>query len=537
MASAPPPRKASGQQPAASAQPKPSPRAAGQQQAMQQKANSASGEGGEGEEEEYEDEGGMNGILKLLPSWIFSGVFHMIFLIILALITISTKVDGDATIASAMEEEETEELDELIEEELDDVPVNIEEAEFTDEVQPDTNNIEDEVRPDPIDDDAAAPVSVELVELSDRAAPAADLLNTIGAFKGNATSGRGDPARRSAMVQAGGGNGKSEAAVGLALKWLANHQLADGSWSFDHRKSACQGRCANHGSNSGPNGATAMGLLPFLGAGNTHLKGKYKDNVRRALTFLGKSMKAGGSLHEGGGNMYSHGLASIALCEAYAMTRDKKLQPAAQMTIDFISEAQDPAGGGWRYSPKQKGDTSVVGWQIMALKSGHMSYLNINPLTIKNASKFLDSVQTDSGAFYGYAGPGKGNATTAIGLLCRMYLGWKRDNGAIQRGAQFLSDTGPSAGNMYYNYYATQVMRHYDGDLWTKWNAKMRPQLVNSQSKNGHETGSWFMKGGGHGSGHGGRLYCTSMAAMILEVYYRHLPIYQSQASEDDFPD
>jgi hypothetical protein len=347
-------------------------------------------------------------------------------------------------------------------------------------------------------------------------------------------AGYGYPAHRAAMVSVGGGNGKSEAAVELALKWLAAHQLADGSWSFDHRKSDCQGRCANHGSLGAAHiGGTSLALLPFLGAGNTHIEGKYRDNVRRGLTFMGKSMRAGGSLHERSGNMYSHGLATIALCEAYVMTRDKKLQPACQLAIDFISASQDPNGGGWRYTPKQKGDMSVSSWQITALRAGHMSYLDISAATIKNTSKFLDSMQTDGGAFYGYAGPGKGNATTAIGLLCRMYLGWKRDNGAIRRGVQFISDTGPSADNMYYNCYATQVMRHYDGELWTKWNEKMRPQLVNSQSKNGHETGSWFIKGGDHGVGPGGRIYCTAMATRILEVYYRQVPIYQSQASED----
>jgi hypothetical protein len=34
----------------------------------------------------------------------------------------------------------------------------------------------------------------------------------------------------------------------------------------------------------------------------------------------------------------------------------------------------------------------------------------------------------------------------------------------------------------------------------------------------------------------GGRLYCTSLATMILEVYYRHLPLYKDDATEDDFP-
>lgn len=93
---------------------------------------------------------------------------------------------------------------------------------------------------------------------------------------------------------------------------------------------------------------------------------------------------------------------------------------------------------------------------------------------------------------------------------------------------------------MYYNYYATQVMRHNDGEpgkdgAWKKWNTEMRDWLVTSQAKGGHVEGSWYMAGD-HGSTHGGRVYCTSMATMILEVYYRHMPIYGKAAAKEDFP-
>jgi hypothetical protein len=123
-----------------------------------------------------------------------------------------------------------------------------------------------------------------------------------------------------------------------------------------------------------------------------------------------------------------------------------------------------------------------------------------------------------------------------------MYLGWKHDNPNLKRGVEYISKLGPSRGNMYYNYYATQVMRQYCGDpgtegheMWEKWNKNMRDFLVSSQEKTGHPKGSWMMKGD-HGSERGGRVYCTSMATMILEVYYRHMPIYGKQAATEDFP-
>ena len=110
-----------------------------------------------------------------------------------------------------------------------------------------------------------------------------------------------------------------------------------------------------------------------------------------------------------------------------------------------------------------------------------------------------------------------------------MYYGWKQDNPALQKGIEFLDRNGPS-GDMYYNYYATQVMCHYGGDPWKRWNERMREQLVRKQIKGeGHDKGSWTPGGGVSASG--GRLYETSLYIMTLEIYYRHQPIYKQQAT------
>ena len=200
----------------------------------------------------------------------------------------------------------------------------------------------------------------------------------------------------------------------------------------------------------------------------------------------------------------------------------------------YIIRAQG-SDGGWRYTPGEKGDTSVLGWNLMALKSGSMAGMHIPATTTTGASRFLDTVAMDQGAVYGYDKPGRGDAVTAIGLLSRMYLGWPHEQPQLAQGVQVLSKTGPAETNVYYNYYATQVMRHYGGDEWEQWNDKLRPQIVGSQVATGQATGSWFFEGD-HGSLPGGRLYCTAMATMILEVYYRHMPIYGTEAADDAFP-
>jgi len=475
-------------------------------------------------------------LFNAVPSWLTSMIVHIVLLIVLAFITLRSPLDDalhELYVGDANEMEEIEDFDQDDMPEIQVESPNIEITELTT-----VNAVPETPVITPADDLDTAAIMVDLEALGERTAPKNDLLASLGTFSGTGLTGRGARARAT-MVRDGGGTPGSEAAVALALEWLANHQQQDGGWSFDHRASRqCQGQCPDQGNSAAArNGATAMALLPFLGAGKTHKEGNYKQVVQRGLYFLvsrqRQANKGLGSLWEDRGQMYSHGLAAIALCEAYGMTKDRKLMGPAQLSLNFISAAQDPGAGGWRYNPQDAGDTSVVGWQLMALKSGHMAYLVVDPETVAKANQFLDSVQAESGAVYGYTGPGNGQATSAIGLLCRMYLGWRKDHGPLQHGAQRLAEIGPSTTNMYYNYYATQVMRHMGGEKWKTWNTTMRDYLVERQNKEGHTKGSWIMNDA-HRS-HGGRVYCTSLATMILEVYYRHMPIYQQQAAEDDF--
>ncbi len=337
------------------------------------------------------------------------------------------------------------------------------------------------------------------------------------------------PARQDYLKKFGG-NAASEAAVAAALKWIADHQLSDGHWSFDHQIGPVVNDRPRTSDRPGTltaahHAATAMALLPFLGSGQTHKQGDYRATVQAGLDYLVQKIKPDGGLRESGGTMYSHGLATLALCEAYGMTRDLALQAPAQAALDFTMKAQDPTGGGWRYVPEQPGDTSMLGWQFLSLHRGRLSGLHVDPETMIGASRFLDFVQFEDGAFYGYTRPAKRPATTAIGLLCRLHLGWEREHEALQKGVTWISSQGPSTGrnaNMYHNYYATQLVRHYGGPVWEEWNRTMRDFLIETQDKDGPADGSWAFAGLFGGPDRGGRLYHTSLAAMVLQVYYTH---------------
>ena len=477
------------------------------------------------------------GILRTAPAWAVSMLLHIVVLLSMALIVQEPPKEEKPRVIVSSAPEVVEEFEEFEEETPLDQPQTQEVS--NEVVLPDAAVVEDvQVVSDAADIDAAA-VSVEFTDFSTETAASSDLLASVGAIGGQAggLGGRTDPTMRNKLVQAGGGSAQSEAAVEAGIKWIINHQMPDGSWSFDFTKCpSCNGNCSHPGKIQDRGGATAMALLPMLGRGYTHKEGPYKKQFEAGIGFLAAlAVNGQGKAYEKGGNLYSQGLAGIALSETYAMTQDKRLQGPAQLALNYIMAAQDPVGGGWRYAPKQPGDTSAVGWQLMALKSGHMAFLQVNPLTIKKAVEFLNRVQQDEGSMYGYTDPGSAYGTSAVGLLCRMYLGWKKDNPALQRGVLRLAKNGPSK-DLYYNYYATQILHHMEGDVWLAWNTKMRDMLVKSQQTKGHAAGSWFEEfDKGHGPEAGGRLYTTSMATMILEVYYRHLPIYGQQSVDEEF--
>lgn len=341
---------------------------------------------------------------------------------------------------------------------------------------------------------------------------------------------------------------QTEEAIERGLSFLARYQTPTGGWSLQGFPEGAQ--------LVSDTAATALAVIAFQGAGYNHREFQYKDVVRGGIDFLVQSQKENGDLFvplDDESNrsvwLYSHSLAAIALCEAYGMTHDPALKEPAQKALDFIVAGQHAERGGWRYSPGVGADTSVTGWMMMALKSGQLAGLDVPTQSLAKIGRWLDSAQQSSTEPHLYRynpdapntpeqkhGRASSKTMTAVGLLMRLYTGWKRDNPSMIRGAEYLAEHPPALGSVrdpqrdtYYWYYATQVMAHVGGDTWQAWNNKLHPLIVNSQVRQGSYAGSWDPASPlpDRWGPHAGRLYVTTMNLLSLEVQYRKLPLYE----------
>lgn len=469
------------------------------------------------ETEEAEDEV-LEEVAKRAPPWLISTVFHTIVVIILGVWMTVQHTKPELEIEAKMV------YAEQLGEQLEDPSV------LLGADQPTENAKEQIITPQdlpPVEDPLAAPPEMPDLALSGPTATSDLHAPTIGL----ALSGRQAGSAKNQLLGTYGGNATTETAVINGLKWLAKQQKADGSWSL-------MGPYKDGGSEENVAGATAMALLAFQGQGNTHKAGKFKDNVVKGWKFLLGLQEANGNFVTKGPShqrLYAQAQCSIAICELYGMTGDKKYKKPAELAIKYALASQSKQLGGWRYIPGEDSDTSVTGWYVMALQSARMSKLEVPQAALDNISRFLDSVAIDGGKAYNYTvGTFSTPAVTAEGLLCRQYLGWKQDDPRLVEGVQALTsnpvDYNAGERDVYYWYYATQACHHMEDKkpkhtIWTDWNKVMRQAVPDHQVKKGPESGSWDPTGDKWGS-YGGRLYVTCLSIYMLEVYYRHLPIY-----------
>jgi hypothetical protein len=378
----------------------------------------------------------------------------------------------------------------------------------------------------------------------------------------------GDGKRR-ALRDTCGNCKHSEDAVDRALRWFKKHQSANGQWDVV----AYPNNCTDAGAKCEPGdpgawnsksatdvAATGYALLCFLGAGYDHrMQSKYRATVRKGIDYLLSVQAADGLWGE---RNYEHPVATMAIAECYAMSNDPDLKEPAQKAVKVIlaRQNQDKKGKdsayaslGWDYiNPTDRNDSSVSGWNVMALKSAAAAGLSVGnglagaKVWLKKAweaanpnhAVLKDPYQDESSFPYTWD-----SATNAIvlekgaehhdlapvGALCAVFLGHKSGDMMLESLCNYVMNHQFPASyptNTYYMYYNTLAIFQAGGERWTKWNNSVRDMLVNAQRKSADcFDGSWDWQGTKFPGSNTGRVISTAYCCLSLEVYYRYVPI------------
>ena len=333
---------------------------------------------------------------------------------------------------------------------------------------------------------------------------------------------RCDPKKRVARLRSGGGKDMTEAAIIRGLNWLKANQDPEGSWGGKDKDS--EGKPVS----TDKDAMTGMALLAFLGHCELQDSPDYGPTVQKAIKFL-TSTPPDKPVGAGNKGSYSHPIRAYALCEAYTMTKIKRLEEFAKRAAIHVIKGQNESGG-WAYG-YGKGvaahtDLSVTGWNIQALKAAALTGISIDGLdeAMDKAVEYTKKCQDNSGKFAYKLGGGGKPSLTGTGVLCLQI--WKNAKSEeAKKGLEWIVANQAKEWkdvNVYEWYYHAQACFQATGvsggsGYWRAWNKDFQQIVCGAQASDGH----WP-----HGKHYHGEtaIYNTTMTILMLEVYYRYMP-------------
>jgi hypothetical protein len=297
---------------------------------------------------------------------------------------------------------------------------------------------------------------------------------------------------------------QTKGAVDRALRWLKDQQSADGLW----------------GSNTA---ISSFALLAFMANGHVPNQGAYGPEVAKGVRYLLSCAREDGYLvGPRGGNMYCHGMATLALTQVFGMTGDEDVKKVLKKAVDLIVRTQNHEGG-WRYDPAPTGaDISVTIMQVMALRGAKDSGLQVPDRCLADAVKYINRCydRTSGGYRYQTHGGPPGFARTAAGV-CVLQLSGEYDADEIKKAVGYMQRVGDDRQHYWYgHYYAAHALNQVGGPTWEQYYERMKTTLLPRQ----RASGEWYDP---RLEAAYGPTYQTAIAVLILSVPTHYLPIYQ----------
>lgn len=305
-------------------------------------------------------------------------------------------------------------------------------------------------------------------------------------------------------------------AIDRGLEWLSKRQKPDGSFGSND----------SYGSISA---VTALSGLAFMSAGHLPGRGKYGQQVQKAVDYLVNNAQESGLLaaESSHGVMYSHGFATLFLGEVYGMTGDERVKEKLQKAVRLLHRSQNPEGG-WRYMPvPADADVSVTICSVMGLRAARDAGIKVEKEVIDKAIAYVRRCRNPDGGFSYIANMGGGGGSaferSAAGVATLYYAGIF-DGDEIKSGLEYIAQFQPgrnkrSHSHYYYgHYYAAQAMFLAGGEHWKDWYPAVRDELIKTKQQ---ADGSF--------SGEVSAEYCTACALIVLQMPNRYLPVFNGK--------
>ncbi len=308
-------------------------------------------------------------------------------------------------------------------------------------------------------------------------------------------------------------------AVVRGLDFLAGLQSDEGAW-------------IGGGGQAYPVAMTGLAGTALLAHGNSPTRGKYSKNVQATVEYLVRCSTPTGLItgpgEDNGIPMHGHGFALLFLASVYGMITKESLRrqvgDAIRKAVALTSQGQSGAGG-WTYVPGTGDEGSVTVTQVQALRAAQNAGFLVPKAVIDDAGSYLDKCRTPEGGIrYSLNSGGGPRLPISAAAVATLYNAGQFDSPIAVDclkyvWGQFQASDGFSKGGghaFYTHLYASQGFYMAGDEYWDNYFPKTRDQLLAMQGPDG----SW------NGDGIG-PVYGTSIAAIILQLPFKYLPVFQ----------
>jgi hypothetical protein len=205
-------------------------------------------------------------------------------------------------------------------------------------------------------------------------------------------------------------------------------------------------------------------------------------------------------------------LATLALCELYAVSRDFTLKQPAQRAVDHVVAAQE-RDGSWALGETGAAGALRTARMTQTLLAGRTAGLDVPPAAVDRACAFLrgrlrpDDLRAE-----------RWRGAAALGLFVRRLAGEARSTDDLRDAVRVFTESVPSSTSPGAWHEGMLAAYQLGGAAFTAWNRGMLKALLPAQRTTGCAEGSWDPAP----DSTGGRVEATALAVLTLEVHHRH---------------